>query len=28
MEALITHRAPTYEAFLGKPKRRKPIDEF
>jgi len=28
MEAIITHRAPTYEAFLGKPKRRKPIDEF
>ena len=28
MEALITHRAPNYEAFLGKPKRRKPIDEF
>jgi hypothetical protein len=28
MEALTTHRAPTYEAFLGKPKRRKPIDEF
>ena len=28
MEALITYRAQTYEAFLGKPKRRKPIDEF
>ena len=28
MEALITYRAQTYEAFLGKPKRRKSIDEF
>ena len=27
-EALAVHRAPTYEAFLGKPKRRKSIDEF
>jgi hypothetical protein len=28
LEALITHRATTYEAFLAKPKKRKPIDEF
>lgn len=28
MEALITHRATTYEAFLARPKKKKPIDEF
>jgi len=28
MEALVIHRASTFEAFLGKPKRPKPIDEF
>lgn len=28
MEALITHRATTYDAFLAKPKKKKPIDEF
>jgi hypothetical protein len=28
MEALITHRATTYEAFLAKPKKKKSIDEF
>ena len=28
MEALITHRAATYDAFLAKPRKKKPIDEF
>jgi hypothetical protein len=28
MEALVTHRAATYEAFLAKPKKKKPIDQF
>ena len=28
MEALIMHRATTYYAFLAKPKKKKPIDEF
>jgi hypothetical protein len=28
MEALITHRATTYQAYLAKPKKKKPIDQF